>query len=272
MKHKIVFLTIILSSTFLQAQRNIDGLAKAERSFAAFAVSHGTKPAFLQFADSNGVMFDEGKAVNAVAYWNARDERQGILNWRPDYVEIAASHDFGFTTGPWTFQPKSLDDSITARGRFITVWQVTKKGEWKFLVDIGVNNTPALSDTILRKIEITDPSVEPGDTSSLMEAEKKFITDAGRSLKAAYSNSLSARTLITRNAMAPGKTDEEIITIVGKSPQSIQYNPINSGIASSGDLGYVYGTTMIEGKTENYLHIWRKEKEGWKIALEVLRL
>lgn len=46
---------------------------------------------------------------------------------------------------------------------------------------------------------------------------------------------------------------------------------IGSGIASSGDLAYVYGNTIIDNKPENYLHIWRKEKHGWKIALEVLR-
>jgi ketosteroid isomerase-like protein len=44
-----------------------------------------------------------------------------------------------------------------------------------------------------------------------------------------------------------------------------------SGIASSGDIGYVYGTTIIDGKTDNYLRIWRREKTGWKIAVEVLR-
>jgi len=54
-------------------------------------------------------------------------------------------------------------------------------------------------------------------------------------------------------------------------PTQIKYEFIDSGISSSGDLGYVYGTTMINGKQDGYLRIWRKETEGWKIALEVLR-
>lgn len=61
-----------------------------------------------------------------------------------------------------------------------------------------------------------------------------------------------------------------------KQSQTIMKTPfditiIGSGIASSGDLAYVYGNTIIDNKPENYLHIWRKEKHGWKIALEVLR-
>ncbi len=272
MKYRILVHVIVLAPYFLHVQQNIDGLAKAERSFAAYAVANGTKPAFLHFADSSGVMFDQGKPVNALSFWNARDERPGILNWRPDYVEIAASHDFGFTTGPWTFQPKSLDDSIVARGRFITVWHINNKGEWKFLVDLGVSNSPALPDSLLRKIEITDASAQPGNMESLMNAEKEFVAAAGESMKNAYSKNLSARTFLTRPGIAPGKTNEEVDAITIKSPQSIQYSPIGSGLASSGDLGYVYGTTNANAKTENYLHIWRKEKEGWKIALEVLRL
>ena len=82
------------------SQATIDGLVRAERTFAAYAVSHGMKPAFLQFADSNGIMFDKGKPVNAIQIWNTRETRAGILNWFPDHIEIAASHDFGYTTGP----------------------------------------------------------------------------------------------------------------------------------------------------------------------------
>ena len=36
-------------------------------------------------------------------------------------------------------------------------------------------------------------------------------------------------------------------------------------------MGYTYGTAIINGKTENYFRIWRNEKAGWRIALEVLR-
>jgi ketosteroid isomerase-like protein len=270
MKYKIILACALFHAMLSHAQNSIDGLAKAERSFAAHAVSHGIKPAFLQFADSMGVMFDQGKPVNAIQLWNARENRPGILNWRPDYTEIAASHDFGYTTGPWTFQPNSLQDSITGRGRFITVWHINNKGEWKFLVDLGVSNIPASPDTILRKIEITDPSIEAGNATNLLETENEFIAAAKQSLKDAYLKYLSHQTILNRNGILPAKTNEDITNISNGSPQSVQYKVEGSGIASSGDLGYVYGSTIINGKTDSYLHIWRKEKDGWKLALEVL--
>jgi ketosteroid isomerase-like protein len=271
MRYKIITTCILIGSIQVQAQKNIDGLAKAERSFASHAVAHGMKPAFLEFADSLGIMFDQGKPVNAIQLWNSREAQPGILNWRPDYIEIAASHDFGYTTGPWTFQPKTIQDSISGRGRFFTVWQINNKGEWKFVVDLGVSNTPLSSDTILRKIEITDPSNEPGNLASLLTIENEFILLAKQSIKDAYLKYLSNQTFLTRNGRSAARTSQEINSVLETAAHSIQFTVDGSGIASSDDLGYVYGTTTLNGKTENYLHVWRKEKQGWKLALEVLR-
>ena len=59
----------------LKAQKSIDGLINAEKSFAAYSVAHGTKDAFLKFADSNGVVFEQGKSANAIEAWNKREKQ-----------------------------------------------------------------------------------------------------------------------------------------------------------------------------------------------------
>jgi len=269
---KFKLLSLLFAPIFCFSQKNIDGLVGAERSFAAYAVSHGTKQAFLLFADSNGVMFDKGKPVNAIQMWIARENRPGILNWYPDHVEMAASHDFGYTTGPWTFQPNSVRDSVVAHGRFITVWHVAPNGECKFLVDLGVTNVPAAKDSILQKVEITDPSLQAGTVADLKETENNFILATKQSVKDAYTRFMSNQVILNRNNITPARSPSEIQNLLDNSSQPIQFNVDGVGIASSGDLGYVYGTTALNDKTENYLHIWRKEKDGWKLALEVVKL
>src|SRR5258708_25344796 len=98
MMRKIFLLTgIIFLYSITNAQRTIDGLINAEKSFAAYSVAHGTKDAFLKFADSAGIAFDQGKPVHAIETWNKREKRPGVLNWQPEYAEISASGDFGFT-------------------------------------------------------------------------------------------------------------------------------------------------------------------------------
>src|SRR4051794_5225553 len=99
-----IFFSLALLPFFAGAQRSIEGLIGAEKSFAAWSLAHGTKDAFLNFTDSLGLMFDKSRPVLARSFWQAREKRPGVLNWRPTYAEVAASGEFGYTTGPWTFQ------------------------------------------------------------------------------------------------------------------------------------------------------------------------
>ena len=248
-------------------QKGIDSLVQAEKNFAAYSVAHSTKEAFLQFLDSSGWVFDNGKPVNGIKTWNNRKKNTGVLNWYPQYAEIAASNDFGYTTGPWTYQP-SANDSVVARGRYITVWHINKLGEWKFLVDLGVNNIPENANSSLKKIEGTNPEFQKGSESSLVEKEMEFIKDKDRSIKEKYWEWLSRNFILNRNGRAPANNLDSSYDLFRSDPEKIDYTINGSGIAPSGDLGYVFGTTVINNKTDNYLRIWRKEKEGWKIAVE----
>jgi hypothetical protein len=39
-------------------------------------------------------------------------------------------------------------------------------------------------------------------------------------------------------------------------------------MASSGDLAYAYGYVEVPGKTGNYLRVWKKEIDNWRIVLD----
>ena len=272
MKRLPVLFCFLFCNHFSFGQKPIDNLIQAEKDFASYSVANSTKEAFLKFLDSNGIVFDNGKAVNGIELWNKRESRPGILNWYPLFAEIAASGDFGYTTGPWTFQPKTIQDSVVARGQYSTVWHKDEKGEWRFLIDLGSNNTPAAGIAEVLKIERTNQEYKSGNRKSLVKAEKKFIKLSGKSSRDAYKNNISFLfCLLNRNSTALGWFQDAYYKIFDSMPAKIQYSILGSGIALSGDLGYVYGITEINGKTDNYLRIWRREREGWKIAVEVLR-
>ena len=252
------------------AQRNIDGLIRAEKNFAAYSVEHGTKDAFLKFLDSSGVIFEQGKAVNGMEAWNRKEKRPGILNWHPQFAEIALSNDFGYTTGPWTFQPKTITDSVMARGQYFTIWHADENGVWKFLADLGVGNTPENLFTATKKInskKVTADTV----IDSVLKAEENFFAAYHQNKAKAYRKFLSNKTILLRNGRLPAISVDDQLAVIKSTPLTIEYTITGSGIASSGDLAYVYGNTIINNKSENYLHIWRRENDGWKMALEVLR-
>lgn len=271
---KPVFILFIFFISALKSggQNTIDGLIKAEKGFAAFSVANSTKEAFLNFLDSSGVVFANGKAVNGIETWSKREKRPGVLNWYPQYAEVAASGDLGYTTGPWTFQPRTINDSIIARGQYTTVWHKNKKEEWKFLVDMGTDGNPVPANESLHKIERSELGFKPGDKNSMLATEKDFINAVGKSKSGAYQKYMSTLfSLLKRNNEELAWSPDVLVKICNATPDSISYTILGSGIASSGDLGYIYGSIVINDISENYLRIWRKEKEGWKIAVEVLR-
>ena len=89
-------------------------------------------------------------------------------------------------------------------------------------------------------------------------------------MKDAYLKYLSPQTLLNRPGSEPAQLQDQLLRIINSPTSKIYFTISGSGLAASGDLGYVYGSTLINGKTDNYLRIWRKEKDDWKIALEVL--
>jgi ketosteroid isomerase-like protein len=254
-------------------QPPIDDLIQAEKNFAAYSVANSTKEAFLKFIDSNGIVFDKGIPVNGIEVWTKREKRPGILNWYPLHAEIASSGDFGYTTGPWTFQTNSIKDSIVAQGYYTTVWQKDKNGKWKFLIDLGVSNTPVDLVKEVNKINILkqfdDTRVIP-HVSPIVIAENGFIELLKKGKSKGYNKYLSLQSILNRNGHAPAISGVAQKKLIDSTSSSVQYKMDGWGMAASQDIGYVYGTTIINGKTDNYLRIWRKEKVGWKIAVEVL--
>ena len=273
MNKAISTLIVLATSQVLFAQRSIEGLVQAEKNFAAWSVSHSTKEAFLKFLDSAGVVFDNGKAVNGIDAWNKREQRPGILNWWPQFAEISNSNDFGYTTGPWTFQP-SANDSVVARGQYTTVWRIDKNGEWKFLIDLGVSRLPQSPIGEVKKITAAKVGINPAISvrvSSLVKAEEDFIKLFSKDKKAAYKKYLSKQSILNRNGHMPAiaATDQQII--IDSTSSSIAFTMTGWGTSQGEDMGFTYGAAVLNGKTDNYQRIWRREKDGWKIALEVLR-
>jgi ketosteroid isomerase-like protein len=266
MKKLLLVVSWISFHTICSGQKSIDGLVQAEEKFAAYSVANSTKEAFLKFADSSGIVFDNGKPVNAIEIWNKRENRPGKLNWWPEYAVIAASMDFGYTTGPWAF---SINDTVKVNGYYITVWHINNKGEWKFLVDLGVNGSCdfAVLDKTISKIDVRNEDAE----SSLKQVEQDLIANYSKNGKASYNNVLSSSSILYRNRMCKAVSEQQHKIVLDSLPLKIQYTINGEGVASTGDIGYTYGTTIIRSKTDNYLRIWRREKDGWKIAVEVLR-
>jgi ketosteroid isomerase-like protein len=273
MKKIITLLVCFLFVHPAFAQKGIEGLIQAEKNFAAYSVAHSTKEAFQQFIDSNSMMFDNGKPVKAIDFWEKKEKNAGVLKWRPQYAELSASGDFGYTTGPWTFQP-TKNDTIVARGQYSTVWHINKDGEWKFLVDLGIGNTQINSTNEVVRINYSKQSESSNVITPvypIVAAENDFLHLFAKGKSKAYKKYLSNESILNRNGHLPAVSFAGRRKLIRSTPPFDKNEMEGWGVSPDPDMGYAYGKTMINGKQENYLRIWRREISGWKIAVEVLR-
>lgn len=62
--------------------------------------------------------------------------KEVVLQWKPDYVEVSASADLGYTYGKYTYSaPDSSGKKTVSKGIFHTVWKKQANGEWRFVWD-----------------------------------------------------------------------------------------------------------------------------------------
>ena len=271
MQKCLLLLVITVFSAYAYAQRSIDSMIQTERNFANTALVASTREAFIKFIDSSGIVFEKGKPVNGLEAYTKSERRPGILTWEPEYAEIAATNDFGYTTGPWKYYANSIKENPVANGYFITVWHLTDHG-WKFLIDFGITCSEQKKKITLKKNSAATSKLPKGTEQLSAEAEAKFIQAYAAQGAAAYNTFLSSQSRINYSGFLPATNAPEQKALLDSLPRNIAYTILGSGLAPGTDLGYVYGSAAMNDKQDGYLRIWRKEQDGWKIAVEVLHL
>ena len=266
------FLLLIISSlttSFLSAQK-VTEVINAEKSFALFALEHNTKSAFLQYMDTNAVVFDKGQVLNAKKVWTANAVSSGKLLWKPAFAGISNSGDLGFTTGPWEYKV-SLTDTALAVGEFATIWRKTGSGEWKFVADIGFTLKKPLYQ--FSQIKTADKGISSSaDTSILFQLEAKTIAAYKQLGAAAFINLASEKSWFIINNHHPLQGIENIRKkITGIMPSDLDLKPVDGNISYTGDLAYVYGNVTYQDKHENYLRVWQHTKKGWRLVMMVVQ-
>ena len=240
-------------------------MVSSEKSFAATASSVGIQEAFLKYLDDSAVVFEQGKISNGKEVWKNRKTEGASLIWYPEFAEVAQSGDFGYTTGPAQFRAVKGSEKADYIGHFNSIWRKNASGEWKVLLDIGTPS--ASSDYDENKVEYslaeTKSSRAKKSSADITALEKKFIEANANGKAYATYGSANARYYRPRKNVVRGND------ILGDTT-ALEFRNAGSGMASSGDLGFAYGYVTASASQGNYLRVWKKEKNEWKIVLDVV--
>lgn len=115
-------------------------ILQAETAFNRMAADEGVANAFLAFAADSAVL-NRGntliKGKTAIRnYFQDQTTKILSLQWSPEFVDVAASGDLGYTYGPYDYTGLTANgDTVKASGVFHTVWKRQDDGSWKYVYD-----------------------------------------------------------------------------------------------------------------------------------------
>lgn len=122
-------------------------LLETDWAFANLSEQRNPKTAFAAYVAPDGMMLPrasegaiEGYESVIAAFGEADDPGYQLL-WQPQYAEVAASGDFGWTWGQYQVV---VDGAEISSGKYVNVWKKQPDGNWKVRVDVG-NQRPAKS-------------------------------------------------------------------------------------------------------------------------------
>jgi ketosteroid isomerase-like protein len=111
-----------------------------EKEFCEMARSDGVEKAFVHFAADSAVILRRNQLVKgkeAIRRQYGSFPRKGvILEWTPDFADVSASGDLGYTYGKYTLtSTDSIGHTSLSEGTFHTVWKRQPDGKWRFVWD-----------------------------------------------------------------------------------------------------------------------------------------
>jgi len=257
----------------------VQTLVDAELDFAGEALRSGVRAAFLSFLADDGLIFRPEPVLGKLHYRN-QVESQEVLTWNPVYAEVSASGDLGFTTGPWELSRTGADGGPASFGHYLSLWRIQPQGGWKVVLDAGIEHERPPQPSPPLEYRLGDSDLPPkkweridiGEERSALRLMDDLLTGrcAEAGISVAYGELASAELRLYRAGSQPVLGLDAAREALPGAGGAAAWNPEGVEVSRSADLGYTFGTAVLREGEASYVHVWRKEADSWKLAVDIL--
>ena len=269
------------------SQEALKSIIQSERDFARVSADSGMRQAFMSYLAEEAIVFRPEPVRGKKSHINS-PEVPGMLIWQPSFADVSRDGKMGYTTGPWEFRQESGNDSADGYGDYISVWKKQADNSWKVVIDVGISHPHPGYDLRIVALETEHPVVYPAQKmkpspkingSVLLELDQNFSNQAeGLGIQMAFQSYASPEVRLYRDGSFPIVGLEFSLTWLSDFTGTYRWTPQAADVASSGDMGYTYGTgeysfekiDSLFVEKFSYLRIWKIDHQGdWKLTLEV---
>ena len=260
-------------------------LIQVDKDFAQLSKQKGFVAAFQEYISAEGTLFDP-VPVQLATWVERRKNAVGKLDWNPDLAGASLAGDMGFTSGPWIY---SAEDGNKGFGHYVTVWGKNSLGQYKAIVDIGIQYAePSSGIKDLNTLPKSCGATGVADKDSNFEDEKKQLLMADQNfsrmvldqgLRKAYESFTDYEFKWFLNNQLPIKGQIQAMDDLNKENHMLSdckgWENLGFDLAESKEFGYTFGKMNPFGKNgqtaNHYLRVWKKSYDGaWLVALEVI--
>lgn len=128
----------------IDIEREKQALLDTDREFSRLSAEQGTAAAFHHYLADDGLALPfHGQPRNKDDYAQAmraaqsgESDPEGVLTWEPEFADVSASGDLGYTWGQYAY--RYFDSTkTTSLGYYVTIWKKQPDGQWRFVFDAG---------------------------------------------------------------------------------------------------------------------------------------
>ena len=274
LKVSIFVLAVFLSSFPAFSQGPAARIFETEKAFEKMVAEKGIKAAFIEFMAPAGVIFRPGP-VNARESWAGRPDSPAALTWNPIKIEVASNEVLAYSIGNSIFRPNGKDDTNAFYGHYISVWMRQPNGEYRAVLDTGINHDKPASIPTEWKVP-SDSGVEKNERKlSAADSSTGFWETAEKmSAAKAYKSYLADDAIVMRGGKQPFFGKNAALDHIKEEKGIVRFSKRKSFIEAA-DLAYVYNGYLVidnagaEIERGNFVQVWKLRKGKWRIAADV---
>jgi len=271
----LVFIMVtyrIMSLSPVGAAQSAEPLLGMDRQCAIVAANHGALEALSRWLAPDGVVFPAfgHPLVGKTAFDHFRsnpDHQPGKepAGWEPLSGAVSNDGTLGFTHGSYTLEKRTV--------HYGTVWQKQPDGHWAILASIGLIPFNDPGNIIPQPRATTDFA---SNTEGVVAAEYSFAAYARKhGIPASFYHFMASEGIALSAAGPPRHRDDYKDQI---SPHRLEWGPMASRIAGSGELAcnygpYIYTYTDKDQHSRSaygyFCTIWQRQADGsWRFLFD----
>lgn len=267
------FCLLLTLTIFGQDNPNAVKIYETERAFEKSVAEKGIKQGFLEFLTDEGMLYNP-LPVNGKQYWRGQSDSPASLTWNPVFVDVSSNGALAYTTGNGIYRAKGKDDAQAFYSEYVTVWQRQTNGNYKAVIDIGINHDkPAAAETAWKSAPVSNENPASQKTTSTAAAQLFFETAMSEGISKAYKTFAAEDIRLLREGMMPVNGKKAALEQTKKEKDQIKYAK-RMFFVSAGDLAYLSDTYVLSSNGKmtgrgNLVQIWKLKNGVWQIVLDI---